>query len=1103
MKSRRALLYRPVAAVLAAQLFFSGLTPSVVLADGAPTTVAVMVSNGYDGNGNLVTRTDGNGYVTTFAYDAVNRLIAIDYPGGSSPDVSFTYDVNGNRTSMTDATGTTEYGYDRFDRLTEIDYPNGNFVAYGYDNVGNVTDLQYGNWAVLNASGKYTYVRYTYDEDNRLASVRNVATGHTTTYTYDAAGNVSRRNLPNSVTTDYRFDADGRLTNVLHRTGGGALICQYGYTLNAIGNRTQMTETTTNSVSVRTTAYTYDALDRLETVLYPEGRFVSYGYDSFGNRLSMTEVIGAATNMTAYSYDTDSRLLSTTLNGVPDENFYYDATGNLVQRVRPSNNRVINYGYDYANRLTRYYDGTNNVEYVYNGVGQRVAKIVNGQRIAFLNDPHRRYVQVLAETDVNGVAQRVYEWGKELINQEDIDGSNRYLYLQDSIHGSVRRLVDAVASVVNCYEYDAFGKPESASEGTANDYQFQGETQEAETGLVFLRARHLDPVLGRFLQRDSYAGTLQTPQTVNPYPYVRNDPINLRDPLGTEDLTEDKLVLLAKLGAKALPDPGVGQVLGGIGIVDNMSSLSGSVNEFGHGEGGAWGYLVIAHDAAKLTTSVVGTVGGALKSPYGLLGLGGSALDIQTKEWGNSLGAMLDQRANSSFYSDSFPNVSIDNATGTQVRRFDFAPNVPPGGGGGGGGTTTDFLMGGSPLSVSSGKPGGVKLDKTAKVLLDINNITGATYDPNTGQIIIYGTTNSPTALPPMNIDDLAVAFRAVSQGSMPVVSIENPKVNCPPPWGGRECWTVRYGQFYTDPLDGQSKVLDVSSKTHFGWVMFEADRLMKCLQLGKDNRTSLPVSSSVPGYRSYLDLMFDEPNRPNDWSVRFWLNPKEIAVEPSADGKSMELRKAEMQVSTEVMYASSGELESFPADEYTAKWMTDNYDDIANEQVTYDNEGKPHFSWKELKQLAYLVGIVKWVKDNNIPFDSSFLKDYVPTNFPSASAYTPNLTVQETRGGRTLSVMGGVNYCFDLDLYAGTNATGSAAAALRNRPGDSALAWSFTERGTNYNVAAVSADRKEKAGGFSQAAVDASLLVQGALPLVLARYFDSFNVMPTPFGYG
>src|SRR5690606_10954101 len=59
-----------------------------------------------------------------------------------------------------------------------------------------------------------------------------------------------------------------------------------------------------------------------------------------------------------------------------------------------------------------------------------------------------------------------------------------------------------------------------------------GELQDPTSGLVYLRARHYHPVLGRFLQRDSFDGFGQRPQSLNRYSYTENNPVNLVDPSG-------------------------------------------------------------------------------------------------------------------------------------------------------------------------------------------------------------------------------------------------------------------------------------------------------------------------------------------------------------------------------------------------------------------------------------------------------------------------------------------------------------------------------------------------------------------------------------------
>jgi YD repeat-containing protein len=72
---------------------------------------------------NPLTSTDPLGRMTTFAYDALNRLSGVDYSDAGTPDVAYAYDANGNRTLMTDGTGTTTDAVDQAGRLTSVTSP--------------------------------------------------------------------------------------------------------------------------------------------------------------------------------------------------------------------------------------------------------------------------------------------------------------------------------------------------------------------------------------------------------------------------------------------------------------------------------------------------------------------------------------------------------------------------------------------------------------------------------------------------------------------------------------------------------------------------------------------------------------------------------------------------------------------------------------------------------------------------------------------------------------------------------------------------------------------------------------------------------------------
>ena len=113
---------------------------------GWPSTAGALVATAvFDPNGNPLTTTDPLGRMTTFAYDALNRLTGVDYSDPGTPDVAYAYDANGNRTSMTDGRGTTTYAVDEAGRLTSVTSPGPATVGYRYDLDGNRTKLIYSD----------------------------------------------------------------------------------------------------------------------------------------------------------------------------------------------------------------------------------------------------------------------------------------------------------------------------------------------------------------------------------------------------------------------------------------------------------------------------------------------------------------------------------------------------------------------------------------------------------------------------------------------------------------------------------------------------------------------------------------------------------------------------------------------------------------------------------------------------------------------------------------------------------------------------------------------------------------------------------------------
>jgi len=516
---------------------------------------------GYDAAGNRVSMQDANGATTTYDYDAVNRLVQIDYPDNT---VGYAYDPVGNRTAMTDTIGTTTYTYDALNRLTSVTVPDGQTVSYQYDAVGNRASVTYPDGRTIT---------YAYDAANRLTSVTDWE-DRTTAYSYDAVGNRIGISYPNGTSASYTYDSANRLTALTNTGPGHEIFSSFSYTLDKVGNRTQVAEqvfdvptptptptptataTPTSTptptptatpplkyvylplilkgcslsypkpispkpnISVfspgsRTIDYTYDALNRLTQAAYSDGDTVGYAYDPMGNRTSMT----ANGTTTTYTYDAADRLLS-----AADTTFTWDNNGNMLSKGS------ITYTYDYANRLVRVISGTTAVQFTYDGDGKRSSKTVNGAATRYLYDVNTLLPVVLSES-ANG-NDTLYTYGAELIAMTDPTGAQTY-YHYDGL-GSTCNLTNEAGQAIAGYAYDAFGNLHAMTGSSDNPFGFTGQQTDDETGLLYLRARYYDQSVGRFITKDPSPAYPSVPQSLNRYVYVENNPINLVDPSGND-----------------------------------------------------------------------------------------------------------------------------------------------------------------------------------------------------------------------------------------------------------------------------------------------------------------------------------------------------------------------------------------------------------------------------------------------------------------------------------------------------------------------------------------------------------------------------------------
>ena len=303
----------------------------------------LQASYSYDVNGNRASLTYANGVEESYAYNKANWVVRLSglWRNQTLTSFRYTYYASGSQKSETDHTGKiTSYVYDGLGRLTQESETNGLTVRYSYDAAGNR--------ARMAVTGTENYVTsYTYDANNRLLTETRTENGEpvTTTYTYDANGNTLRESAPAHSTT-YTYDGFNQLISAkVDRL-------RVAYAYNARGVRTA------KRVGWQKTAYLLDGGNVVGEV---ENNIVTSSYLR-GVNLIRRE----STDETEYYlFNAHADVVTTTnANGAVNHQYDYDAFGN-EENPDPGDDNPFRYCGEYLDFETgsyylraRYYDPT-------------------------------------------------------------------------------------------------------------------------------------------------------------------------------------------------------------------------------------------------------------------------------------------------------------------------------------------------------------------------------------------------------------------------------------------------------------------------------------------------------------------------------------------------------------------------------------------------------------------------------------------------------------------------------------------------------------------------------------------------------------------------
>jgi RHS repeat-associated protein len=274
-------------------------------------------------NGYLIRRTDPEGGVTRFSWDADMNLRRVTDPLGAT--TVFLYDGSANLLGrVTPAAADLSRQTERTGVNERNDVVSGGSFGltssnFGYDARGNLTNST--NVLAGSSTG------YGFDARGLQTSVTD-ALLKSTTFVYDTAGNLTDAVAPLGERATFAYDASGRLTSQVDPRG------------NVAG---------ANPADYRST-FVYDDADRVVLATNPLGEQTRAGYDPIGRLLTLTD---AKNRVTTSIYDRANHV--TSVQGpdpsIPPTTFTYDANGNLATRT-DANLHTATFGYDRANRLT-------------------------------------------------------------------------------------------------------------------------------------------------------------------------------------------------------------------------------------------------------------------------------------------------------------------------------------------------------------------------------------------------------------------------------------------------------------------------------------------------------------------------------------------------------------------------------------------------------------------------------------------------------------------------------------------------------------------------------------------------------------------------------
>ena len=476
-------------------------------------------------------------------------LTSTDY-SDTTPDVSQTYDNFGRVTETTNTVSKTTYAYDPATLLLDTETVTHDINQDGSPELTRVIDRKFDNirrstgYAVgaLPLGGVDQETTYQYDNSGRLALVSGGGLNPPSQfqYNYEPNSNLLKTVVgpAHTVTNSYDLTRDVLLNK--ENKAGTTIVSNYAYDVNAIGQRTDLSQSGSAFATARDIAWGYDPLGQVTKAdsTIP-GLDRAYAYDLIGNRISG----GGLNPPSQVSYTANSLNQYT---GIGSVNPAYDADGNATAYplpAQPTANSTLTW--DAENRLTSAtLPDSTTVTYAYDATSRRIAKTTVTGITLYLYDAWSPIAEYIGSAGVSPTLSKTYLWGMDLsgsmqgaggvgglLSVSEISNSqiSNYYATYDG-NGNVSEYLDSTGAVAAHYEYEPFGNTTVATGTKVADFSHRFSTKplDVEPGLYYYGYRYYDPKTGRWPSRDP----IEENGGINLYGFAGNDGVDQWDYLG-------------------------------------------------------------------------------------------------------------------------------------------------------------------------------------------------------------------------------------------------------------------------------------------------------------------------------------------------------------------------------------------------------------------------------------------------------------------------------------------------------------------------------------------------------------------------------------------